>query len=107
MGRTELLRQILANPANDDARLVYADLLQAAGDPRGEFIAIELGLAADPGLHRRRDELLAAHADTWWPELPRHRLHTRGGFVDRIAATSSQLEEVSRLLVSEPSRRSI
>jgi uncharacterized protein (TIGR02996 family) len=38
----QLLAQILSNPDDDDARLVYSDYLQQAGtDPRGELIALQ------------------------------------------------------------------
>jgi uncharacterized protein (TIGR02996 family) len=35
-----LLQEILAHPDDDAPRLVYADLLLTAGDPRGELIAV-------------------------------------------------------------------
>lgn len=37
-----MLRQILDRPEDLAARTVYADELQARGDPRGEMIALEL-----------------------------------------------------------------
>jgi uncharacterized protein (TIGR02996 family) len=42
------LAAIIADPANDSARCAYADYLQERGDPRGEFIAIQLALAKLP-----------------------------------------------------------
>ena len=41
----DLHAAILADPDSDEPRLVYADALQAAGDPRGELIAIQCELA--------------------------------------------------------------
>lgn len=41
----DLYAAILADPDPDEPRLVYADALQAADDPRGELIAIECELA--------------------------------------------------------------
>lgn len=41
----DLYAAILADPDSDEPRLVYADALQAAGDPRGELIAIQCEFA--------------------------------------------------------------
>jgi uncharacterized protein (TIGR02996 family) len=90
----ELLRQILANPDDLAIRGVYADELQAAGDPRGELIALELAPAserASPAHRARHAVLVARHAATWWPELARHRIHTRAGFLDRVACDAATL----------------
>ena len=56
-----LLAEIADQPDDDHARLVYADQLQLAGDPRGELIALQLA-ARDP---ERQRELVAAHGRTW------------------------------------------
>src|SRR5258706_7507622 len=98
----ELLRQILANPDDLALRAVYADELQAAGDPRGEFIALEL--ANDPAHAGRRIALLAKHARQWWPELPRHCIATRNGFVERIAGSEAALGACARLYATAPVR---
>ena len=42
---SSLLDQVLANLDDDAPRLVYADALQAKGDPRGELIALQCELA--------------------------------------------------------------
>ncbi len=52
-------------------RLVYADQLTAAGDPLGEFIAVQMGLASTPNgpdaaVHRHRErELLERFRNQW------------------------------------------
>ncbi len=46
-----LLADVLAHPEDDAPRLVYADALQTAGDPRGELIAVQCELAR-LGCHR-------------------------------------------------------
>ena len=87
-----LLAAILADPADDTARLVYADWLAENGDPdRGEFIRIEIELArtppADEDDERRRKELfdrravlLKQHRAAWLaPFLP----HARDSSFDR------------------------
>lgn len=37
-----LLNEVLANPADREPRLVYADWLLDQGDPRGEFIQLQI-----------------------------------------------------------------
>jgi uncharacterized protein (TIGR02996 family) len=68
---------VLAAPDDDAPRLVYADWLEERGDPRGEFIRLDLELARrgadDPAprdLTDRRRQLLAAHAADWLAKLP-------------------------------------
>lgn len=106
-----LLRQILAKADDDQLRLVYADVLQADGNPRGELIAIDLELGRT-GLSERRTELsarrtalLEAHGGVWWPELPVARLDIRRGFVERVAGTAAELAAAQRIFDSEPVAR--
>lgn len=40
-----LHRAILLDPADDGARLCYADELEATGDPYAEFVRVQLELA--------------------------------------------------------------
>jgi uncharacterized protein (TIGR02996 family) len=68
----ELLARVLADPDADPPRLVYADWLDDQGDPRGEFIRLQLALAALPADDSRRPELddrerllLARHRGLW------------------------------------------
>jgi len=51
-----LLREVYDDPASDGPRLVYADFLQQAGDPRGELIALQL----QPALTRAQDKRVQA-----------------------------------------------
>jgi uncharacterized protein (TIGR02996 family) len=60
-----LLDAILADPTDDGARAVYADALTQAGDPRGEFITLQL--AGDEGL--RVSQLRKRHQKKWLGEL--------------------------------------
>lgn len=63
-----LLAAIYADPASDDARTIYADFLSSEGDPRGEFIQLQLqrahGTATEAG-KRRELALLKKHARAW------------------------------------------
>ena len=64
------------NPDDDEVRRVYADRLLERGDPRGEFIALQLGPRSDASA-RREAALLKAHGHTWLGSLDCHL--TRGG----------------------------
>jgi uncharacterized protein (TIGR02996 family) len=70
----------LEHPADLGIRAVLADALQLAGEPRGEFIALQLALAdprtpaAERAVKQRRvDALLAEHGDRWAGPLPVYR----------------------------------
>jgi hypothetical protein len=57
--RDELERALLASWNTDDLA-VYADHLQALGDPRGELIALDLAPRGDRAWHERRSAVLQA-----------------------------------------------
>jgi len=77
-----LWAELAAHPERDDVRLVLADMLQARGDPRGEYIALQL---ADRD-HDRQDALLAQHGLVWLGGMGRfaYRAVFRRGFVERL-----------------------
>ncbi|MEO8699130.1 MAG: TIGR02996 domain-containing protein [Kofleriaceae bacterium] len=89
-----LLEQIIASPADDEPRLVLADVLLQRGEPRGELIAIQCLLeklpARDPqrpALRRRERRLIAAHETRWKQELglgERCFVTFRRGFVETL-----------------------
>ncbi len=61
-----LFDAVLSHPDDLQVRHVLADALQDVGDPRGEFIALQLGRNhTGEKASRREKELLAAHLDTW------------------------------------------
>ena len=64
-----LLAAVQANPDDLAARLVYADALSDAGDPRGELIALQCRGANDLASRAREAELVAAHRDAWLGKL--------------------------------------
>jgi uncharacterized protein (TIGR02996 family) len=93
-GYEPFLKTILDDPGADSPRLVYADWLEEHGDPRAEFIRVQCELARLPEdaprrdlLGDRRDQLLRAHRETWWAEIPEwarpHCEFTRG-FVSEV-----------------------
>jgi uncharacterized protein (TIGR02996 family) len=60
-----LLTTIYERPEDDAVRSVYADALQEVGDPRGEFISLQLHQPTNP---RARD-LATRFANVWLGEL--------------------------------------
>lgn len=59
-----LLAEIYANPTDDAPRLVYADALSEQGDPRGEFIVMQIE-RGDSEPSAREQELLKKHGKVW------------------------------------------
>ena len=109
----ELLAQIYGNPESDELRLVYADLLMEMGDPRGEFINLQMlpkrtraqGKRATALLKQHRPELhhlVKAVSDT--PDLFTHlrdsfypnALTLKKWFLDRNQILSYLSEEQKR-----------
>jgi uncharacterized protein (TIGR02996 family) len=66
-----LERAVREDPDDDAARAVLADALLEAGDPRGEFIAIQLRPERTDEQRAREKALLARHAKTWLGPLAR------------------------------------
>jgi uncharacterized protein (TIGR02996 family) len=69
MGRAEkLFEKVYEDPDDDAPRAALADYLTERGDPRGEFISLQLaeasGTATKPML-KRAAALLAKHEDSW------------------------------------------
>jgi uncharacterized protein (TIGR02996 family) len=91
-----LLAAVLADPSDDEARLVYADFLSQSDDPRGELIAVQCALPTAPknkraALAKREKELLKAHARAWTKHASQVALECRfvRGFVGSITATAN------------------
>src|SRR4051794_11590535 len=70
------LADIIANPADESLRLIYADYLDERGDPRGEFIRVQCELARQVPASRREEleararQLLDEHEEEWAGPLP-------------------------------------
>ena len=65
----ELLDAVLAEPHQLGHRHVYADFLLARGNPRGEFIALQLAGSTKKSARSRAKELLETHGNAWLGEL--------------------------------------
>lgn len=69
---SDLLHAIYEAPGDDDLRQVYADVLSERGDPRGEFITLQLAHArgeATEAMRKRERALLTKHAKEWMGTL--------------------------------------
>jgi uncharacterized protein (TIGR02996 family) len=114
-GDHELLLRVVADPGDDGARLVLADLLSGRGDPWGEFIQVQCALAAlatdrsaperRAALCRREGELLNAHDEAWLARLLSFPATARfeRGFPEALWADGEALVE-SGLSVLTPVR---
>lgn len=83
------------DPDDVQARAVLADALQETGDPRGEFIALQLLELDGRGTEestRRADELLGQHLETWLGAIHPvvYRGWFRGGFLDKVELEPSR-----------------
>lgn len=84
--REELEAKMIENPSDVDLRMVYADLLQSAGDPRGELIVLQQrgkGAEVDAYLAKHGDALLgplAAYTKTFDHE-PKDAFEWHLGFI--------------------------
>lgn len=65
----ELLARIYDQPADDAARLVYADFCSERGDLRGELIALQFKPRPTQKEQRRIRELLKAHGRAWLKDI--------------------------------------
>lgn len=101
----ELLAAIYENPEDDAARLVYADRLGSAGDPRGEFIILQVaherGQATRESKKRER-ELAKQYAAIWLGELGpvinKTGLKYRRGFPDTVVFAANNEAQVEKLV---------
>jgi len=107
-------RAVIDRPADDLPRVVYADWLDERGDPRGEFIRVQVELSTgetrDPeGLEDRERDMLYRHRSTW---LNRLGENWRGdavferGFVTQVAVGAREfIRGGERWLRLEPIRK--
>ncbi len=92
-----LLADVYANPSEAGARAVYADHLLELGDPRGEFISLQLARPDGKRMSKREATLLRQGKERWLGELASEidRAKFRGGFltscrVNRNAAIDAE-----------------
>jgi uncharacterized protein (TIGR02996 family) len=100
-----LLEAIYESPDDDAPRLVYMDYLQDRGDPRGEFLSLQmkrLGRALTREEARTERQLLADHVDRWVPaevlsKIKRVTVRFERGFLARCHLRQSEQPVGSRL----------
>ena len=85
----ELFRRVVADPRDREARRAYAAELCRAGEPRGEYIALEEARMDAIGTlpSRRATSLYEAHAGEWFGEIRRFidgPGGAHGGFVENV-----------------------
>src|SRR5262245_27701685 len=85
MNADELEKAIADNPTDVAAHAAYADYLTQQGDPRGEFIRVQLALEdlkrpvhEREELARREQELLEQHSRSWLGSLAPYLLDQQG-----------------------------
>jgi len=110
----KLIAQIIARPMDDAPRLVAADQLMEANDPRGDFIALQCTLARgglSPShraeLRRREHAHLSAHRAAWTANAPGvENVVLRRGFIDLVTGDARALVECAdTLFTREPVAR--
>jgi|GEM_PF-2621659 len=99
---TAFINANIEDPEDDLPRLVYADWLEEQGDPRGEFIRLQVQHAAlpeyDPArvrLEGRARQLLDAHIHTWTKPIGAkvQDLKFRRGFVESLTMRAKAFVE--------------
>jgi uncharacterized protein (TIGR02996 family) len=108
-------RAVIDNPADDLPRLVFADWLDERGDPRGEFIRVQVELARGPAparfadLEDRERELIYRHRSTWLGHLDRDwrgdAVFERGFVAEVTVGAIEFIRMADRWLRYEPIRK--
>jgi uncharacterized protein (TIGR02996 family) len=112
---TDFLQSIISNAEDDTPRLAYADWLDERGDPRGEFIRVQIELSrmsredarASP-LYTRENSLLVKHEKEWISDVRRlirgWRFHR--GFIEEVVMGVQQfLSHADIVFSSAPIRQ--
>ncbi|MEO8699108.1 MAG: TIGR02996 domain-containing protein [Kofleriaceae bacterium] len=90
----ELFAAVYAHPDDDGPRAVLADLLQEQGDPRGEFIALQLARGRDGKRTRREAALLKEHGRQWLgaiaPAIPKDGVVFERGFLAKCRTVNER-----------------
>ncbi|MFT7638728.1 MAG: hypothetical protein ACI9G1_000453 [Pirellulaceae bacterium] len=95
MATNPLLQEVLTNPADMDARGVYADWLAESGDPRGSFIALQMQLSQMTGLEVEYAAMFAESARL----KAEHQGRWIDQFVDAVFGDELELREQQRFIL--------
>ncbi|HEY5938638.1 MAG TPA: TIGR02996 domain-containing protein [Kofleriaceae bacterium] len=101
--RNELEALLEAAPLDDAGYLIFGDWLQAAGDPRGELIALDHGASRAPPHERprwaqRRRELIARHPELAPPEHEDITYRWHLGFVRTLVVRARSVLQLAAVL---------
>ncbi len=107
-----LLEQVWREPDRLEHRLVYADWLTERGDPRGEFIALQVAAASgDQKAARQASALQRQHQSTWLGELDRVLTHVvfERGFLGAcaLAQNAAATEAVWARACNDPALQTV
>lgn len=111
----ELFLAVCEHPHDETLRLVLADWLDDQGDPRGEYIRVQIALAGLPHSDPRRSplavreqELRSEHGRSWLPpEVPHVKWDGfEKGFIEQVAISrwSTIVEHAERIRELAPIR---
>jgi uncharacterized protein (TIGR02996 family) len=100
----KLLKAILANPDDDQLRLVYADALTQEGHPQGEYIACVFSGHAD-----QANELLNRHRRLFTeglrgPKISEWAFEFERGLAAHVELTTDELSQLTRIRTRAPIR---
>ncbi|MFT3698476.1 MAG: TIGR02996 domain-containing protein [Kofleriaceae bacterium] len=100
----ELLAQIRATPDDDGPRAIVADVLAERGDPRGEFIHLQLENSDDDERDTREELLLRRFARQWSHDagVRDARVSFRRGFPVALAGSPETLLASEAALITQP-----
>lgn len=103
--RADLVEQVHRDPSDDEVRLVLADVLSELGDPRGEFIVLQMarahGETTTKAMRERERALLLANQRAWLgaiePAVGRSGLIYRRGFAAAGKIDAQLIDDPSRM----------
>lgn len=118
---TSFVEEIRSQPLDITPRLIYADFLEEAGDPRGEFIRVQCQLSqSSPGdpmraaLFDRERALLDKYGDLWLAPVRElgvegvSRTSFQGGLLERVRISTNQfLNTGAEICERSPALRSL
>lgn len=104
MDESGLLAAVIADPTNDEPRLIYADWLEEQKDPRAEFIRAQCALEhMRPNsqghwrLFHRSDQLSLEFQSEWTTDFPKvvRAFTFRRGFVEAVTVKADEFPAVA------------
>ncbi len=108
------IAEIIANPDDDAARLIFADYLEEQGDPRAEMIRLQFEMAdlsrwdpKRPKLRKRELALLKEYGGFGKTPIGVRPLGSRGGFLDAVEVTVARFLRLHEQIFAQAPIREI